>query len=485
MEYRNPCQSNKYVIPLSCGEYNINNAWYYNGSVGRLNNNNKYNRYRVRPVLEHDSKVDHLPSNPIISYEDIYLSFVQCRKRKSNKPSYLHFSYWRKEELMNLWCEINEFMLTFRTSIAFIITNPKIREVMAADFRDRVAQTYLVNELLPFLEEYESPNSYSCRVGKGGLKAAQDFTDMIKEVSDGYRKDCYLFSLDFRTFFPSVDIEFWTPKLLDWIDREYKGDNKEVIEYLAEKIYLYKPQTDYIRRCPLSMWERLDPAKSIIFSDTNLGIPIGNVTSQTIANFITTPVLQFLDRHGIKYICYTDDIKGIVTDKGEFMKLLPEIRKFAWDECRLKLHAKKFDIQHFSKGIRVGAYKIRFDRMLPNNRIVHNWIYKIKFYINRLRENEKRNVWRYKDKFLPVVNSYLGLLKHCNSYRLREKGIDMIKNSEWGKYYEFPDDLLKITLKKEFKEEHIHRNKAYKRKAMLEQEQKSFEESLVDTFNGR
>lgn len=258
-----------------------------------------------------------------------------------------------------------------------------------------------------------------------------------------------------------------------------------MIEYLAEKIYLYKPQTDYIRRCPLSMWERLDPAKSIIFSDTNLGIPIGNVTSQTIANFITTPVLQFLDRHDIKYICYTDDIKGIVTDKGEFMKLLPEIRKFAWDECRLKLHAKKFDIQHFSKGIRVGAYKIRFDRMLPNNRIVHNWIYKIKFYINRLRENEKRNVWRYKDKFLSVVNSYLGLLKHCNSYRLREKGIDMIKNSEWGKYYEFPDDLLKITLKKEFKEEHIHRNKACKRKAMLEQEQKSFEKSLVDTFNGR
>lgn len=475
--YGNPCQYNKRIISWSCGEYNTNNAWYYNGNNGRLNNNNKYNTYRVRPVLERNTEKGHLSDNPIVSYEEIYDSCVRCRRRKGNKPSYLYFADNRRDELINLWYEINNRELTFKPSIAFIITNPKIREVMAADFRDRVAQTYLVQELLPFFERYESPNSYSCRVGKGGLKAALDFNKMVKEVSENYTKDCYLFSLDFRTFFPAIDIEFWAPKLVKWIDENYVGNNKDIIKYLAEKIYLHKPQNDYIVRCPLDMWQMLDPLKSIIFSTTGLGIPIGNVTSQTIANFITTPVLKFLDEHGIKYVCYTDDIKGIVTDKEKFMKLLPEIRKFAWEECRLKLHPKKFDIQHYSKGIRIGAYKVRFDRMLPNNRIAHNFIHKINKYITFLNEDENK-VWKFKDKFVSVVNSYLGMLKHCNSYRLRKEGIDLLKNSRWAKYLNFPEDMLKVELKEEYKTVNVYKRKAAEQRRLKHLEQMVFENEI-------
>lgn len=37
----------------SCGEYGVTTAWYYYGSVGRLYRDNKFFRFRVRPVLAH------------------------------------------------------------------------------------------------------------------------------------------------------------------------------------------------------------------------------------------------------------------------------------------------------------------------------------------------------------------------------------------------------------------------------------------------
>ena len=463
------CQYNMHTAPWSSGEYNSNNAWFYNGNNGRLNNNNKYYSFSVRPVLALYKEEDRLADGYVIPYEDIYNASVTCRKRKSRKPSYLYFIYKRREELVDLWHEINSRTLTFRESIAFVITKPKIREVIAADFRDRVAQTYLVNELLPSFEKYELPNSYSCRIGKGGLKAAKDFQEMVRRVSKNYTEDCYLFSLDFKSFFPSTDIVFWTPKLIEWIDHNYDGSNKEILKYLAESIYLHRPQENCKRKCHDGLWFLVDVEKSMILSNGYIGIPIGNVTSQTLANFITTPVLMFLRDHGIDVVCYTDDIKGVVKDKEKFLKLLPELRRFCWDECHLTLHPKKFDIQHFSKGIRVGGFKLRYDRILPNNRIYHNFIFKMRHFANILSQDEARNAFRFLNKVVSVANSYLGMMKHCNAYRLRKKGVDILKESPWKNYLDFPDKFLKIQIKEKYKPLSIQQRKYRERLRLKKQ----------------
>ena len=42
----------------SCGDYNGNNTWYFNGTNGCLNNNNRYNtNFRSRPVFALDTFV--------------------------------------------------------------------------------------------------------------------------------------------------------------------------------------------------------------------------------------------------------------------------------------------------------------------------------------------------------------------------------------------------------------------------------------------
>ena len=55
------------------------------------------------------------------------------------------------------------------------MTRPKIREVFAADFRDRIVHHLLIRRLEPLFESAFIDDSYNCRKGKGtdyGVKRA-------------------------------------------------------------------------------------------------------------------------------------------------------------------------------------------------------------------------------------------------------------------------------------------------------------------------
>lgn len=448
------CQNAKCNLHWSVQEYNANNAWYYNGNNGNINNNNKQNSITVRPVLELYKENDHLLEEYPIPYHVVYENYLICRRKKRHKPSHLIFWMERSESLIELCHQMNHFELTMKKSIAFMISQPKWREVLAADFRDRVAQTILVQKLLPYLNEFESPFSFSCRKGKGGLRAALQFREFVRIVSENYTKDCYVFSMDFQGFFPSIDTEWWTPRVIDFIDQYYDKDDKEVIKYLANVIYRHRPQMDCVKKSPEWMWKNLEPSKILVGKNSPVGMAIGNVTSQTLANFITTEFLRLLIDLGIYHICYTDDVKGVVVHKKEFLSLMPFFRDFCWSRLRLRLHPKKFDIQHYSKGIRVGAYKLRFDRILPNDRIAHNWLYKTQYFAKTLNEQPNR-VWSLIEKTVCVLNSYLGLLRWANSYHLRKAGLDVIMASEWGKYLVMTKDLTVVHIKQKYIQKNI------------------------------
>ena len=77
-------------------------------------------------------------------------------------------------------------------------------------------------------------------------------------------------------------------------------------------------------------------------------------------------------------------------------------------------------------------------------------------------------VWQFKDKVVSVCNSYLGLLKWCNSYRLRTQGVDMLKNSEWSKYIEFDKDNLVAHISNKYTENAVVMRQTRERKREFE-----------------
>ncbi len=97
----------------------------------------------------------------------LHLSYLHARKNKRNTHNQLRFEMYQEEGLMQLAKAIYERKYTPKPCIAFIIHKPVMREIFAADFRDRVVHHLIIGKLNHLFEKQFINDSYSCRVGKG------------------------------------------------------------------------------------------------------------------------------------------------------------------------------------------------------------------------------------------------------------------------------------------------------------------------------
>lgn len=451
------------------GEYNGNNAWLYNSTNGALNNNNKYNSYQVRVVLESDSYDNSALGNYELPLEVWYDVNRQCRRRKGMKPSCLIFQYHLVVQLVEIVHQVGNCEYTMRVGICFMITIPRLREVLAADYGDRMVQTWYFNELNWWLEHYHlHPDSYSCRVGKGGLRAVQQFQEYVFEESEGYTVDCYVASLDLQSFFMSIDTEIAVRLMERFIMEVYRGPHRDLLLYLTRVIYQSLPQSHCVVKSHRRMWVGFPERKSLLGKSDGIGIPIGNITSQMIANFLTTFYLNYLTSLGYKFIHYTDDTAFVFRDKERFLEDVGRFEWFLWNELHLTLHPDKRYIQHYSKGICLLGYKLKRDRILPSDRIVHNVWWKVECSI-RKAEGNMYYMLREKEHFVQVINSYMGLMKHTNSFRLRREILNRIAASPWGEILDIDlKDYLKVLPKEKYttRAYFTRRNKKRKKERM-------------------
>lgn len=452
------------------GEYSGNNAWLYNPTNGALNNN-KYNSYQVRPLLESDVYDNAALEFYEIPLEEWYEVNRQCRRRKAMKPSCLIFQYHLVVQLVELVHEVGNMEYVMRVGICFMITVPRLREVLAADFGDRLVQTWYFNELNWWLEQYHMhPDSYSCRVGKGGLRAVQQFQEYVFEVSEGYTKDCYVASLDLQSFFMSIDTELAVVLTSRFIEEVYGGPHKNLLLYLTRIIYQSLPQSHCVIKSNERMWIGFPKSKSLRGKTNGIGIPIGNVTSQMLANFLTTFYLRYLSSLGYLFVHYTDDTAFVFRDLARFLEDIGRFEWFLQTELHLTLHPHKRYIQHYSKGICMLGYKVRYDRTLPSDRIVHNLKWKVECAIRKAEGNVSYMMVE-KDHFVQVINSYMGLMKWCNTFRFRRTILKSIADSVWGKVLVIDTvNWLKVNIKPEAStlEYYKRRNKKRKRVSLAE-----------------
>jgi len=97
---------------------------------------------------------------------------------------------------VKLWEEVNSRNYNIGRSICFLVTRPKLREVFAADFRDRIIHHVIMQRLEPLFEEAFIEDNYNCRKGKGTLYGIRRLHQMIKECSNNYTEDCYIGKFD-------------------------------------------------------------------------------------------------------------------------------------------------------------------------------------------------------------------------------------------------------------------------------------------------
>lgn len=381
------------------------------------------------------------------SLEAIFEAYFSCRSNKRNTINALAFELDYESNLIQLWNELNNGSYQPGKSIAFIVHKPVQREIFAADFRDRVVHHLIINKLNPLFEKEFIQDSYACRVGKGthyGISRANTF---IRQCSQNYTKDCYVLKLDIEGFFMHIKKEILFYRLQKFIEAQYKQNDKELVLDICHKIIFNSPTENCIIKGSPKNWDGLPKSKSLFQSPQYCGLPIGNLTSQIFANFYMSAFDHFIKKElGIPfYGRYVDDFIIVHQDKEYLKSLIPVISKYLNDELKLKLHPRKIYLQHYSKGVKFLGTVIKPNRIYIANRTKGNFYNAIEKQ-NKIIQDHKPTK-EDKAAFLSSMNSYLGIMKHYKSYKLRKRMIFKRLSGYWFNQVYLSGGIAKFVLK--------------------------------------
>ena len=201
----------------------------------------------------------------------------------------------------------------------------------------------------------------------------------------------------------------------------------------------------------------LPPQKSLFHSEK--GVPIGNVTSQTLSNFVTTGYLRLIEEAGFDFAFYTDDTGMFChrEDKDRLLSYLPIFEDYLKRECGLKMHPNKRYIQDTRKGFNAFGFRIKGRNITPSKRLVYNFK-RLVGYLLLLAEEDVRNLYLYREQAQARLNSYLGLLRWSHSYNLRKAQMIRLQASKWAQIFRFPVGYEKVEIKaSKSKMEHYRR----------------------------
>lgn len=224
------------------------------------------------------------------------------------------------------------------------------------------------------------------------------------------------------------------------------GFDVGLIMPLIHQIIFNDPTKDCKMRGKKENWLGLPKSKSLFFAGENKGLPIGNLTSQLFGNVYLNEFDHFVKyKLGCKYYGrYVDDIVIVHKDKEYLKSIIPAIKKYLKDELCLRLHPNKIYLQHFSKGISFIGALIKPYRVYVRNKTKGNFYQKIqqwnKIFLAKSGKLEKKDI----EKVLASTNSYLGMLKHYNTYKLRRKMMSDHFLPHFRKFFYISCDYAKI-----------------------------------------
>ena len=383
-----------------------------------------------------------------IELVEIFEAYFNCRSNKRNTANAIAFEIDYEHNLVQLCEEINNGTYQIGRSIAFIVDKPVKREIFAADFRDRVVHHLIFNKLNPLFEKQFINDSYSCRVGKGTHFGIQRIDKFIRQCSANYTKDCYILKLDLQGFFMSINKNILFEKLEHFIQQKYHASDKNMIIELCRKVIFNDSTKNCIIKGKRSDWNDLPDTKSLFHSKPNCGLPIGNLTSQVFANFYMDSFDHYI-KHDLKiryYGRYVDDFV-IVHESKEYLKnLIAKLTDYLQSNLQATIHPKKIYLQHYSKGVQFLGTVILSNRIYIASRTKGN------FYRAIEKQNEiARNHKPTKEEqqiFQSSMNSYLGIMKHYKSYKLRKHMIFKNLSAWWWNYVYLSDGICKFEMKR-------------------------------------
>ena len=259
----------------------------------------------------------------IVSFENLLIAAKKAFRGKKDRSQVARFYFDREKELLCLQEELFNKTYKPRPLRIFQIREPKIREIGASDFRDRVVHHAICNIIEPILERSFINHSYACRVGKGTHSAVR-LAQMFSGKYDFYLK------CDIKKYFASIDHIV----LKEILARKFKDpDLIWLLNTIIDRAELNQP---------------------------GYGIPIGSLTSQHFANLYLDKLDHFVkDTLQVKgYLRYMDDFLLFSDEKATLHVYHSCIRTFLHDTLKLELKEKATILAPVTEGIPFLGFRI-------------------------------------------------------------------------------------------------------------------------------
>jgi len=330
----------------------------------------------------------------IISVNNLLEAWKEFEKGKRSRKDVQVFSLKLVDNILALYRDLAGQTYQHGGYQAFKIYDPKPRDIHKARVRDRLLHQAVYRMLYPFFERIFIVDSYSCRLNKGTHRAVKKLKLFVARASNNNTGTCYALKCDIRKFFASID-------------------HKTLLKILTE----YIPDADVL-------WL----LEKIIFSfntKPGVGLPLGNLTSQLFVNIYMNEFDQFV-KHRLKakkYIRYADDFMIIDSSAKYLYKLIAPIGEFLKDELKLELHPQKVEIRKLEQGIDFLGYVV-----LPYYTILRTKTKKRMFKKIKLNKEKFEHGLINGETFNQSLQSYYGILGHCDSYKLRLRLDKLIKS---------------------------------------------------------
>lgn len=320
-------------------------------------------------------------------------------------------------------------------SICFAVKYPKLREIFAAEFKDRVVHHLLVKQLEPSFERRFIYDSFACRKNKGGHLAQQRLQLFLKKLTANFSQPGFYLQLDISNFFGALDKAVLNHILQQYLQHhlQHQTELKKDLSWLTKKVIFHDPTQNYHLNGSGKLHQQVPKHKSLFNQPPNKGMPIGNLTSQFFANVYLNQLDQFVKRK-LKakfYLRYADDMVFLTQDKSQLKYWHNQVKQFLGEQLKLKLNPSKTKLNSIYQGINFVGYIVKPEHSYVRQRTVVKLKTQLEYFNQGLlwiNNNQRQEAIALENgptqtqlQYLQMsINSYYGHFLAVNSYRLRK-----------------------------------------------------------------
>lgn len=314
----------------------------------------------------------------ITEFENLHRAFKKAFKGANRTEESLAYFFNLEKNLLALKEDLEGKTYQPGAYQYFKVFDPKERVIAVAPFRDRVVHHAIVNILEPLYEKSFIFDSYATRKEKGTHKA-------IERAQGFLRNNRWFLKADVEKYFDSIDHQV----LLSLLKRKIKDPD---LVWLLEGIIQNG-------------------------GDNGRGLPIGNLTSQFLANVYLDPFDHFV-KEELKvhfYLRYMDDFVVFDREKEKVKSWRSAMEGFLETRLKLRLNKKVVLINQSCHGL-----------SFLGSRIFPNLVRIKRESLQRCLKKTRQKLWDYGEGRLSEeglkqsLSSIIGHIGFFDSWELRK-----------------------------------------------------------------